>query len=88
MVGWGAARGATEAIARRFFYFLRDVPRGMLGFEAISDHGIISEIIRRGIGNRPSWNRKSSVATPGGTRVGANGWRCGQNLTIENAWKV
>ena len=31
--------GATEAIARRFFDFLRDVPRGMLGFEAISDQG-------------------------------------------------
>ena len=31
--------GATEAIARRFFDFLRDVPRGMLGFEAISGQG-------------------------------------------------
>ena len=28
-----------EAIVRRFFYFLRDVPRGMLGFEAISGPG-------------------------------------------------
>ena len=31
--------GATEAIARRFFDFLRDVPRGMIGFETISDQG-------------------------------------------------
>ena len=31
--------GATEAIARGFFVFFRDVPRGMLGFEAISDQG-------------------------------------------------
>ena len=31
--------GATEAIARRFFDFLRDVPRGTIGFEAISDQG-------------------------------------------------
>ena len=31
--------GATEAIAQRFFDFLKDVPRGMLGFEAISDQG-------------------------------------------------
>ena len=31
--------GATEAIARRFFDFLRDVPRGIIGFEAISDQG-------------------------------------------------
>ena len=54
------------------------------------------EIIRRGTGNESivgpemsrSWDRKSSVATPGGTRVGANGWRGGQNLTIENAWRV
>ena len=31
--------GATEAIARRFFDFFRDVPRGMLGFGPISDQG-------------------------------------------------
>ena len=35
----GGVPGATEAIAQRFFDFLRDVPRGMLGFEAISDQG-------------------------------------------------
>ena len=31
--------GATEAIARRLFDFLRHVPRGITGFEAISDQG-------------------------------------------------
>jgi len=35
----GGGQGATEAIARCFFYFLRDVPRGIIGFEAISDQG-------------------------------------------------
>ena len=62
MAGRGAARGATEAIARRFFDFLRDVPRGMLGFEAISDHGIISELSR----NYPGII--SELSRPGGVR--------------------
>ena len=37
--GRRAGPGATEAIARRFFDFLSDVPRGTIGFEAISDQG-------------------------------------------------
>ena len=37
--GQRSGPGATEAIARRFFDFLRDVPYGMLGFEAISGQG-------------------------------------------------
>ena len=53
--------GATEAIARRFFDFLRDVPRGIIGFEAISDQGegrpegviLVSGLGRGAAGARP-----------------------------------
>ena len=43
MAGWGAARGAAQGPPKLsrdvFFDFFRDVPRGILGFEAISDQG-------------------------------------------------
>ena len=53
-------QGDTEAIARRFFDFLTDVPHGMLGFEPISAQG-------EGLGNRQSWpgNRQSWPVVPG-----------------------
>ena len=33
--GWGSGQEATEAIARRFFDFFKDVPHGMQGLEAL-----------------------------------------------------
>ena len=35
----GRGQEATKAIARRYFDFFRDVPRGIIGFEAISGQG-------------------------------------------------
>ena len=35
----GRGQEATKAIARRYFNFFRDVPRGIIGFEAISGRG-------------------------------------------------
>ena len=57
----GGGQRATEAIARRFFDFLRDVPRGIIGFEAISDRGegrpegviLVSGLGRGAAGARP-----------------------------------
>ena len=37
--GQRGGQGSTEAIARRFFDFLKDVLHGMLGLEAISGQG-------------------------------------------------
>ena len=35
----GRGQEATKAIARRYFDFFRDVPRGIIGFETISGRG-------------------------------------------------
>ena len=35
----GRGQEATKAIARHYFDFFRDVPRGIIGFEAISGRG-------------------------------------------------
>ena len=37
--GPGHGQEATKAIARRYFDFFRDVPRGIIGFETISGRG-------------------------------------------------
>ena len=52
----GRGQEATKAIARRYFDFFRDVPRGIIGFEAISGRGGEARgshshfILRRGSG--------------------------------------
>ena len=63
----GRGQEATKAIARRYFDFFRDVPRGIIGFEAISGRGgrpegpILTKSFGGGPANLKNFRTKTSI---------------------------